>query len=174
MSTVQIPATQVVVVSDTQVEIITAGVQGPAGAGLPAGGATSQLPRKNSGTNFDVSWSGVLVSASDEISNYKSKITTQSSTTYTLTSSDNGTIVEFTNGSAITLTLPNNMPVGFNVIIAQAGAGQITFSAASGATLRNRQNFTKTAAQWAVMTLYVRTNAGGAAAEYVLGGDGSN
>ena len=46
-------------------------------------------------------------------------------------------------------------------------------AAASGANLRNRQSHTKTAGQWAGATLYVRTNSGGSAAEYVLNGDTS-
>lgn len=94
-----------------------------------------------------------------------------SATTYTLSSPDASKVVRFTNAGAITLTLPNSLTVGFNCTILQAGAGQVTFSPASGALRRNRQSHTKTAGQWAVCQLRVNANSGGAAAEYVLSGD---
>lgn len=95
----------------------------------------------------------------------------QSGTTYTLVSGDSGKIIRFTNASAITLTLPNSLAVGFNCTVIQAGAGQITFSPAGGANRRNRQSHTKAAGQWAVCNLQVITNSGGNTAEYVLSGD---
>jgi hypothetical protein len=98
-------------------------------------------------------------------------LNTQTGTTYTLASTDAGLVVELSNASAITLTLPNSLPVGFNCIIRQAGAGQVTLSLASGATLRNRQSLTKTAGQWSELSLSVRTNSGGTTAEYVMSGD---
>lgn len=95
----------------------------------------------------------------------------QTGTTYTLLSSDDGKVVDMVNAAAITLTLPNTAAVGFSCLVTQGGAGQITLTAAVGATLRQRQSFTKSAGQWAVMTLYVRANAGGTAAEWVATGD---
>jgi hypothetical protein len=83
----------------------------------------------------------------------------------------NSRALETTSGSNVTLSLPNSLPVGFNCIVTQAGAGQITFSNATGAILRNRQGHAKTAAQWAVASLYVRSNGNGSQAEYVLAGD---
>jgi hypothetical protein len=68
-----------------------------------------------------------------------------------------------TSGSAVTITLPNNLPVNFNVMLIQAGAGQIAFSFATGATLVNCQSHTKTAGQHATALLLVTANSGGAA-----------
>jgi hypothetical protein len=96
---------------------------------------------------------------------------TQSATTYTLVTADAGRTTYFTNASNITLTLPNNLTVGYNCKIIQSAAGQVACSPASGAFLRNRQSHTKTAGQWAECTLQVVTNSGGSAAEYVLSGD---
>lgn len=95
----------------------------------------------------------------------------QTVTTYTLLSSDDGGVVDIANSAAITLTLPNNLPIGFSCLVTQSAAGQITFTAAGGGALRQRQTFTKTAGQWAVVSLFVRTNAGGTAAEWVASGD---
>lgn len=95
----------------------------------------------------------------------------QTGTTYTLLVSDDGVPVDLANAAAITLTLPAAAAIGFSCLVTQAGAGQVTLALAAGATLRQRQSFTKTAGQWAVVTLYVRTNPGGSAAEWVAAGD---
>lgn len=95
----------------------------------------------------------------------------QTGTTYTLAATDDGKVVDIANAGAITLTLPNSLPVGFSCLVTQGGAGQITFSAAAGTLLRQRQGFTKTAGQWGVVSLYIRTNGGGNTAEYVVSGD---
>jgi len=94
-----------------------------------------------------------------------------SGTSYTLATSDIRKTLYFTSATAVTLTLPNSIYTNFTCRILQAGAGQITFTPASGASFRNRQSHTKTAAQWAVCNLEVVTNSGGAAAEYLLSRD---
>ncbi|MFC6268014.1 hypothetical protein [Frigoriflavimonas asaccharolytica] len=86
-------------------------------------------------------------------------------TTYTLSNADNGKILDFTNSSAITLTAPSTLPIGFQVSITQAGAGAITISG-SGMTINNRWGATKTSGQWAKAGLEVR-----AAGSSVLSGD---
>lgn len=95
----------------------------------------------------------------------------QTGTAYTLATTDDGGVVDIANVGAITLTLPNNTAIGFSCLVTQAAAGQITFTAAGGAILRQRQSLTKTAGQWAEVTLHVRTNAGGSSAEWVASGD---
>jgi hypothetical protein len=101
---------------------------------------------------------------------YQAKINAQTGTTYTLASSDTGKIIECNNASAITVTLPNSLSIGFYCTLVQSGAGQVTLSAGSGATLNNFDGLTKTAGQWAAINLYVTTNSGGAAAVYVAQG----
>lgn len=95
----------------------------------------------------------------------------QTGTTYTLAATDDGGVVDIANSGAITLTLPNNAAIGFSCVVVQGAAGQITFSVTGGGSYRQRQTFTKTAGQWAVVTLFVRTNAGGTSAEWVAAGD---
>lgn len=98
-------------------------------------------------------------------------VSTLSGTAHTLDGSYVHKTIEFTNSSAVTFTLPNNLYTTFNCRIMQLGTGQVTFSAASGATIRNRQSHTKAAGRWAVCDLIVVSNSGGSAAEYVLSGD---
>ncbi len=68
---------------------------------------------------------------------------------YSLTAADNGKIIQSTSATAITLTIPAGLPTGFNCTVVQMGAGQITFSG----TYLNRGNFTKTASQYAVVSI---------------------
>ena len=77
-------------------------------------------------------------------------------------------ILEFT--SACTVTLPNSLPVGFNCLIVQVGVGVVSLSAASGAALRQFDGLSNTAGQWSEVSLRVRANSGGSAAEYVASG----
>jgi hypothetical protein len=90
-----------------------------------------------------------------------------SGTTRTLFSSDNGAALVFSNGSAITLTVAAGLGAGFSCLIAQNGAGQVTPTAAGGVTIASRQSYTKTAGQYAVMSLLAV-----AADTFILFGDG--
>jgi hypothetical protein len=83
----------------------------------------------------------------------------QTGTSYTLVLSDKDKMVELSNASAITLTVPTNsaqeFPIGADVSILQTGAGRITVVPASGVTL----NFTpsnQTRATWSSASLIKR------------------
>ena len=71
------------------------------------------------------------------------------SAAYSLAATDNGKIIQSTAASAITVTIPAGLPTGFNCTIVQMGTGQITFSG----TYLNRGGFTKTASQYAVVSI---------------------
>lgn len=64
----------------------------------------------------------------------------RSGTTYTLALSDAGTVVEFTNSSAVTVTVPPNSSVAFAVgdvvNLYAAGAAGVTVAAGGGVTIR--------------------------------------
>ena len=93
----------------------------------------------------------------------------QTGTSYTLTSADNGKIITLNNASAITLNVPYFF-VGFNCMVLQKGAGQVTLTINGTTTnIYNRYGFTKTAGQYAILTL-VCTEAN----KYVASGDMSN
>lgn len=135
-------------------------------------GTTGKL--LSNGPNIGVAAAGDLLRRSDGDARYATlsdTLNTQTGTTYTLQASDNGKVVELGNAAAITLTLPNSLAIGFNCLIRQTGAGQVTVTPASGANRRNRQSHTKLAGQWSEAALSVRTNAGGTTAEYVFSGD---
>lgn len=100
-------------------------------------------------------------------------VSTQSGTTYTLAATDCGTTVLFTNGSAITVTTLNSLPVGCSIAIEQGGAGQITIANGSGATSHSAHSYTKTFGQYAILGLFVDTNSGGSAADIIITGDGA-
>ncbi len=105
------------------------------------------------------------------IAGFLTTFNNQTGTTYTMASTDTGKTVTFNNASAITVTLPNSLAIGFTCECIQLGAGQVTFSAGSGATLQNRQSQTKIAGQYGATRLAVTANSGGTAAVYNLAGD---
>ncbi len=71
------------------------------------------------------------------------------SAAYSLTAADNGKVIQSTSPSAIALTIPTELPTGFNCTVVQMGTGQITFLG----TYLNRAGFTKTASQYAVVSI---------------------
>lgn len=73
-------------------------------------------------------------------------------TSRSLSASDNGAIIRFTNAGAITLTIPAGLGAGFNVMIEQGGAGAIT-PTASGTTIFNFDGHTVTAGQGALIRI---------------------
>jgi hypothetical protein len=93
-------------------------------------------------------------------------VNTQSGTTYALTVDDNGRVIVFTNGSAVTLTIPSGLGLGFSCSVVQYGAGQVTVSAGTGVTLRLRTSSNKTGGQYAVVSLLSVV-----ANEYIVTGD---
>jgi hypothetical protein len=96
-------------------------------------------------------FAGDVTSAGASISGFNAALNNQTGTSYTLTSADNGKVVTLNNSSAITLTINTGLGDGFNCLIVQKGAGQITM--VGTATRINRQNHTKTAGQYAVVSI---------------------
>jgi hypothetical protein len=103
------------------------------------------------------------------ISRFCGVVSTQTAD-YTLQAADNGTIVFVNKATAVTVTLPNSLPAGFNCVLVQEGAGQVTFATASGATKQSPGGASKTAAQYGSVALLVKANAGGSAADWRLDG----
>jgi len=92
-----------------------------------------------------------VVAAAYQLSSFGIKAL--SGTTYTLLSTDAGTILTFNNGSAITVTIPTALPVGFSCTAIQLGAGQVGFTRASGVTLNSYGNQFKLIGQHAAATI---------------------
>ena len=72
---------------------------------------------------------------------------------YTLAATDNAEVIQSTSAAAITITIPTGLPTGFNCMVLQYGAGQITFTGAVGVTIINRNSYTKTLGQYAIATV---------------------
>ncbi len=140
-----------------------------------AAGAGISLPAGQTALMFDEAANQWSFFSSGNPGSY---VNAQTGTTYTVQSSDAGAVVDITNSGGITVTLPNNLPVGFTCELLQGGAGQITCSAASGGTLTGWKTFgappatgaTKTAGEYAVVKLRVTANTTGTAAAWNISG----
>lgn len=93
-----------------------------------------------------------LAGGGDEIA-----INAQTGTTYTPVLGDANNVVQLTNASAITLTVPPNssvaFPVGTFIEIHQGGAGSVTVAAGTGVTIQARGARDETAGQFAIAGL---------------------
>jgi hypothetical protein len=81
----------------------------------------------------------------------------QTSTTYTLQLTDAGNVVDCSNASAITVTVPPNTSVAFDVgtqiEVMQGGAGKVTLAQGSGVTINSKGSNKACAAQYVGVTL---------------------
>jgi hypothetical protein len=78
---------------------------------------------------------------------------TEAGTTKTLSATDNGKVIYFTSGSAITVDTAAGLGAGFSCLVIQGGAGQITFNQAGGTTLVSYASLVKTAGQYAAASV---------------------
>lgn len=130
-------------------------------------GVNKVNPIKTLDVTGDIGVSGSLTGgnvSTSKLSGFVSNVTSESAGR-SLALADNGNILRFTATTGATLTLPSSgIPEGFNCMVLQGDAGQITFSG----TFYNRNSFNKTAGRYSIVTiLYV----GG---EYILSGEMSN
>jgi hypothetical protein len=97
-------------------------------------------------------------STTNTISGFGAQINSISAS-YQLAATDNSEVVQSNAASAITVTIPAGLPTGFNCMVLQYGAGQITFAGASGVTIINRNSYNKTIGQYALATvLHIGSN----------------
>lgn len=84
-------------------------------------------------------------------------INAQTGTSYTLVLGDAGKLITLSNASAITLTVPPNADVSFEVgtqiLLRQIGAGQVTINPGSGVTTQSYGSKLKLTGQYAGCTL---------------------
>lgn len=153
-----------------------------------AGSNTATVPA-NTGTiaelNLAQTWTATQVFAT--IGSYLANVQSFSGTSCTFTGTSNagcsaftggngdcGTFVSFTSASGITVTISSSLPVGCQVALEQNGAGTVSLSAGSGATLHTAHSFTgTTAGQYSTIGITVTANSGGSAAVAVMTGDGA-
>ena len=123
-----------------------------AGNGITISGGTGAVTVTAKALNEIPTATGAIDFGAQTIANFKSVVNQQTGTTYTVAASDCGKVIQFTNGSAVTFTVNTDLPDGGSVSVIQSGAGQVTVSP-SGLTIRNNSGYTKTAAQYAAITL---------------------
>jgi hypothetical protein len=71
------------------------------------------------------------------------------------------------------LTTLNSLPAGCAIAVEQSGGGQIMVAAGVGATQHSSHGYTKTFGQYSILGLFVDANTSGAAADFIITGDGS-
>ena len=137
----------------------------------PSPGSTDNALVRADGTgNNKIQGSPVTVGDNGEIAGYRTNQVTFSGTTAAIdaTSVPSGSIIRFTNASAVAATIANSIPAGWCCSWIQQGAGQVTFSV-TGGSLNNVNSYTKSKAQKAMGTLYCDSNAGTAPVVYLAG-----
>ena len=122
--------------------------------------STNTAIAKYSGTGGNLQDSGVLIDSNNAISGFRGNFNDQTGTIYTIAANDCGKMVTLSNASAITVTVPNSLPKGFNCLLLQLGVGQVTFTQEVGGTLVNRQSQFKTTGQYSVVSLLTVSNSG--------------
>jgi hypothetical protein len=145
---------------------------------LQTGNSTTGSITITDGANGDITvapnGTGETTFGGNPISNYSASTASITGAT-TLAASHNGKVLICNSSSDFSLTIPEDtLPAGFNVMIVQKGAGEITLAAASGnVTINNRNSHTKTANTWAIMSL-ICIDATTDANVFVSGGDGAS
>jgi len=104
---------------------------------------TEELPAVQSSTTKKVTVQQMLTGV----------IVTESTTSRTLSSTDNGKVIYCTNGSATTITTAASLGAGFNVTIIQGGAGKVTVAQGASTTLVSYSSLFSTMGQYAVISL---------------------
>lgn len=79
---------------------------------------------------------------------------TESTTSRTLSDSDNGKIINCTNSSDVTITISNGLTSGFSCTLVQSGTGVVKVEAGGTATLEGYNSTNATAGQYASVNIY--------------------
>ncbi|MGT2501247.1 hypothetical protein ACVOMS_11230 [Bradyrhizobium guangxiense] len=145
-------------------DVLTSGGSANSQTWTPTGTSGHVLPFLN-GNN---TWSGTQT-----FGPVVGLVSTQSGTVYILAATDCGTTILFSSNTTVTVTTLNSLPAGCAIAIEQGGTGQIVIAAGAGATQHSAHGYTKTYGQYAILGLFVDSNAGGSAANVIITGDGA-
>jgi hypothetical protein len=134
-----------------------AALNGPTFTGtvtLPANTVTSAMIAEATIVDADISTTAAI-----DQSKIADTVLNQQAASYTLVLTDKNKMVEISNSSATTLTIPADNSVNFGtgatIVILQTGTGQITLTAGAGVTL-NATPGAKLRTQWSSATLVKR------------------
>lgn len=107
--------------ADTKISALTA-------LTTPADADELVIVDDNVSTTKKITWANIKTALGSVFAPYRVSINTQTGTTYTAVSADNGKLIVVNNASAHTLTLPS-LTAGTVITVFCQGAGGITFSA---------------------------------------------
>jgi hypothetical protein len=143
-----------VTITNAGVTAIGSGVIVNADVNASAAIAYSKLSLAGSIVNADISSAAAIDQSKIADTTIDAK-----SASYTLVLTDKNKLIEVSNASATTLTIPAdnsvNFPTGASIAVLQTGAGQVTIAGAAGVTV-NATPGLKLRAQWASATLVKR------------------
>jgi hypothetical protein len=147
-------------------------------ATLKTGNSTTGSITITDGSNGDITiapnGTGETDFDGNPIANFSASTVAITSTTTLAQSTHNGKVLICNSSSDIDLDITKNtLTAGFNCLIIQKGAGEITIDGGSGVTVQNRNSHTKTANTWAIMTL-ICIDATTDANVFVSSGDGTS
>ena len=129
----------------------------PASVDGPGGSTDNTIPRFDGTGGRTLQDSGVIIDDDDNLFGHGAGINAQTGTTYTLTASDNGKVVTLNNGNAITLTVPQTstetLAAGFQCVIVQRGAGQVTVAKEGSDIIESKDSNLKLTGQHSVGTV---------------------
>lgn len=114
---------------------------------------TDFLIKTNNTERLRVKSTGETDFSNQIIQKFSAKIIEKTVTAYTIALDDNGSVLLFNNTSAINVTIPNTLPIGFNLTVYQMGTGNISFIPFAGTTILQRSNTFTTAGQYAAASL---------------------
>ena len=118
----------------------------------PTAGSNVTFTNKWSfGTAGNVQVGGFTNSAGYQVAS--GAIITESTTSRTLSATDNGKIIYCTAATAVTITTAVSLGAGFSCVIIQGGAGQVGFTAAASTTVVSYGSLTHVAGQYAMVTV---------------------
>lgn len=130
------------------------------GTGLSAQGITSGVLQVSKGGTGATSTAGA-----GGFNTTRLLIEDNSSTSITLSDAFSGKILRTTSNSAVTITIPSNLGVNFNLRVIQQGTGVVTF-AGTGITIQSKLTYKKISNQFGAVELLRVANA-----TYNLAGD---
>jgi hypothetical protein len=76
-------------------------------------------------------------------------------TSKTLAATDNGKVVRTTGGAGTTITIPNTLTIGFNLMVVRDGTGEVQFVTSGGMNLRHPDNHTRARLRYSAISLLV-------------------
>lgn len=90
---------------------------------------------------------------------------------YTLTIADLNRCVPIDSGSGEVVTLPEDLPIGFECDVVRLGTGTVTFNTAGGASFVAKTSHDEVGPRYGRVKVLVIANSGGNAAVYLISGD---